>query len=665
MVESIRNIEKLDGKWGFLADPERIGLKDNWEKNGLPNASQVTVPHTWNIEDVLEKYRGMGWYEYRFTASPEWNDKKIYIQFDAVYRDATVWLNGKKVGEHFNSGYTTFVLDLTSAISFNDQNLLIVSVDNSNSEEALPKGNSFDWADDGGIIRDVSFITTGEIGIDYIKIDAIPLFNEEKNNQVPGALQLNVNFFDGVNDGDQVMLEIQVERDQQVVWQDTREVRLNNGSHVLSGIHLDAVDLWHFDHPNLYELKVRVIKNNVIVDEFKDSFGFREIKTEGQKLLLNRESVRLMGVEWMPGSNPDFGMAESEEEMIRILTQLKEVNCIFTRFHWQQSKKILDWCDRNGILVQEEIPHWQSPIEPDEGTMPVSIQHAEEMVSRHYNHPCIYAWGMGNELWGQSEKTVKFMKDLKTHIRSLDQNRMVNYISNSLHYGPDKDATCVGDLLMWNEYIGTWQPSEDIHADLQGCIDSIIAANPEMPLVISEYGLCEPTFKGGDPERENILIDKTNFYRKFPSIVGAIHFSLNDYRTQMGEEGEGKLRQRVHGSTDLYGVPKPSFQALREISSPVVLGSVQRDSDSISCQVSVRNDIPSYSISGYQMIISSDEINNCGMTIEIPALLPGETTHISIPGINETVKTVNVSVVRPTGFSVLNQQMRIEKKLLI
>jgi beta-glucuronidase len=401
------------------------------------------------------------------------------------------------------------------------------------------------------------------------------------------------------------------------------------------------------------------------VDEFKDSFGFREIKTVGQELLLNRESVRLMGVEWMPGSNPNFGMAESEEEMVRILTQLKEVNCVFTRFHWQQSKKILDWCDRNGILVQEEIPHWQSPVEPDEGTMPVSIQHAEEMITRHYNHPSIYAWGMGNELFGQSEQTVKFMKDLKTHMRSLDQNRMVNYISNSLHYGPDKDATCVGDLLMWNEYIGTWQPSEDIHSDLQGAIDSIIAANPEMPLVISEFGFCEPAFKGGDLERENILIDKTNFYRKFPSIVGAIFFSLNDYRTQMGEEGEGKLRQRVHGSTDLFGVPKPSFQSLREISSPVVLENVLRESDSISCQLSVRDDIPSYSISGYRMIISSDEIENWEMTIEIPPLLPGEKSHISIPGINETAKTVNISVVRPTGFSVLNQQMKIEKKLLI
>lgn len=91
------------------------------------------------------------------------------------------------------------------------------------------------------------------------------------------------------------------------------------------------------------------------------NFGFREIVVRGQELWLNREPVRLMGAEWMPGSNPAVGMAEKREDLSAMLERLKEANAVITRFHWQQGNELLDWCDRNGILVQEEIPHWQQP----------------------------------------------------------------------------------------------------------------------------------------------------------------------------------------------------------------------------------------------------------------------------------------------------------------
>lgn len=114
---------------------------------------------------------------------------------------------------------------------------------------------------------------------------------------------------------------------------------------------------------------------------------------------------------------------------------------------------------------------------------------------------------------------------------------------------------------MWNDYLGLWEPSDDIPKHM---IRTCEKANG-MPLLVSEFGLCEPQFKGGDKERARILEERLALYKKIHNICGYMWFSLNDYRTHCGEAGKDKMRQRVHGSTDLYGNKKPSYELLRKL----------------------------------------------------------------------------------------------------
>lgn len=114
---------------------------------------------------------------------------------------------------------------------------------------------------------------------------------------------------------------------------------------------------------------------------------------------------------------------------------------------------------------------------------------------------------------------------------------------------------------MWNDYLGLWEPSDDIPKHM---IRTCEKANG-MPLLVSEFGLCEPQFKGGDKERARILEERLALYKKIHNICGYMWFSLNDYRTHCGEAGKDKMRQRVHGSTDLYGSKKPSYELLRKL----------------------------------------------------------------------------------------------------
>lgn len=83
--------------------------------------------------------------------------------------------------------------------------------------------------------------------------------------------------------------------------------------------------------------------------------------------------------------------------------------------------------------------------------------------------------------------------------------------------------------------------------------------------MVTEFGLCEPHFKGGDERRMQILLERIPIYKSLPNMVGYVWFSLNDYRTHCGEAGEGKMNQRIYGSTDLYGNEKLSYKAFKNI----------------------------------------------------------------------------------------------------
>lgn len=638
----------MEEGWSFQPDPLNQGEREGWQAGGLPSPVPAAVPHTWNVLDGLEEYRGAGWYEQKINIPDEWNGCRIRIRFEAVYRDMDIWVNGVHAGSHYNSGYTPFEVNLTPQLLIAAENRIVIKVDNANSDAALPKGGSFDWADDGGLIRPVTLIVTGYTAVEQVRVEPKVCFSDN-GSSAGGKLSA---YFKLCEPGNAVSADIAVYRNEARIWQGNQEVQAGVLSWGIADIELPAVDLWHFDHPHLYQLEVVLRTGDKVQDRVFRSFGFREIVVKGHELWLNREPVRLMGVEWMPGSHPDVGMAERIEDLTAMLEKLKEANCVITRFHWQQGNDLLDWCDRNGLLVQEEIPHWQQPAEPGNDTFMLAMAQAREMIMEHSHHPCIFAWGMGNELDGQSEVTFRYMERLKQEILQLDSTRLVNYVSNTLQLQPVKDATGTGDLLMWNDYIGTW------HGDLDEdeVIRQIIADHPAKPLVVAEYGLCEPAYEGGDARRINILQDKTEIYRRYPQFAALIFFSLNDYRTQMGEDGEGRMRQRIHGSLDIYNRTKPSFAALRELSSPLMLAEepVWKDGG-VEVTLKCRADIPSYAVKGYTLFVTYTD--GGASKLAIPDLYPGEITTLLIPLPSNAVHTQTLSIHRPNGFSVLEREL--------
>ena len=505
----------------------------------------VMLPHTWNVDEQQEVqiYRGTAEYKTEITVETLEN-KTVRLYFGCAYHTCSVSINGQFAGKHTGSGYTPFELDITKYLTVG-KNEVSVTVDNRKSADMLPYKMNFDWADDGGLTRDV-----------LLNIyDSDDILNAELTTEITN---MNGSFCSG-------NLNLKIEATPQdfqidLVDYETDEVVLSHRTFVNKFISIPFTDLklWNIDTPHLYWIKI-LTKG----DRYTFRTGFRTIKVKNAKVLLNGKEIYLKGCEWMPGSSPDYGMAEPIEVSRKYLSLMKEAGCVFTRFHWQQDDALFDWCDENGLLVQEEIPYWGNPKKATQKQFEIAKNQAADMVHYHAHHPSIICWGVGNELGARCRKTIKYVEDMYGYFKSLDGSRLVNYVSNTLHEKKQflkDDATLHGDIAMWNDYLGLWLKCKDvdqtIHETYERC--------GNMPSLVSEFGLCEPFFKGGDKRRAEILKQRVALYKTLPNMVGYVWFSLNDYRTHCGEEGKGKMKQRVHGSTDLYGTPKPSYYTLKE-----------------------------------------------------------------------------------------------------
>ncbi|MFB3829206.1 MAG: glycoside hydrolase family 2 protein [Bryobacteraceae bacterium] len=657
LVLSFDRPGSLDGEWRFHTDPHNRGELEGWHLASHPDSAwtTVTVPHTWQVEPQTASYMGAGWYRRTFDAPASWSGQTIRVEFEAVYHTAHVWVNGKPVGSHIGKGYTAFQCDITSAVR-PGANVLAVRADNSFREDMLPRGSSYDWTQDGGIIRPVSILVTPPVYIERVDVDAAP-------DLAVGNARLDVRVV--VRNAGRAAAQVQP--GYEVREEDTGRVVLGQrrasavslapgaAQEIAVPATLAAPQLWHFDHPHLYRLTASINGH-----EYETTFGVRSIEVREGGLFLNGERVRLMGAERMAGSHPDYGMAEPSEWIEHDHRDMKELNTVFTRVHWPQDRRVLDFCDRHGILIQEEVPTWGPNTfkgmtgVPDPEIMRNGLEQLREMVRRDRNHPSIYAWGLCNEVNGQNAPAQEFIRQMYDEARRLDPRRLRTYASNSLQRTPERDASGQMDFISWNEYYESWFRGSV--EDMESNLEAIHRAFPGKMVVISEYGFCEcnPRHIGGDRRRIDVLEQHTRVFRSRPWIGGVIFFDYNDYRTHIGDKGIAPLQQRVHGVVDLYGEKKPSWDALRRESSPVESLRVRIERGAAHVTVRARAGMPAYTLEGYRVRAVAYGQGNLPMEqceVPLPRLAPGGQAALRIPIREKAPARVRVDVVRPTGFT--------------
>lgn len=667
-VEGIQLSVPLNGRWYFAFDPDGEGERSNWfaTEEGAVSWQAIQVPHTWQIIPGQAEYFGIAWYKKAFYAPTEWDDKIIRVEFEAVYHSARVWLNGRPVGEHLRKGYTAFFLDLTKAIKPGEVNTLVVQVNNAFDDHMLPRSHSYDWAADGGITRPVTLHVTEPFFTRRTAVTSEPNPDRKTAKVKVDAVLTNGSNHSAILDADFHIREARSA--EPAADHPRRSIRLKAGETKtisFSDVIINDPLLWHFDHPDLYILELQLWKDDKLVHVYDETFGIRKIEVkEDAGFYLNGERVWLMGVERMGGSNPRYGMAETTAWITHDHDDLKELNCIFTRAHWQQDKRVLDYCDQHGILIQCEVPTWGPntfkgmTTHPDADIMQNGLEQLRELVHRDRNHPCIFSWGLCNEIGGQNPPAYEFAANMLKEAKRLNPERLCAYASNSLQQTPKKDVSQLMDFVEWNEYYESWYPGTV--KDMERNLEEIHQAFPRKPIVISEYGWCRCTTDRtvGDPKKIDVLQTHDGVFRKHDYVGGLIFFDYNDYRTHIGDKGTGPLKQRVHGVVDLYGVKKPSYDVLRYESSPIDYLNVWLVNGELHIALKTRKQIPAYTLSDYYirwLVYGDQNIPLEEGHVTLPELMPGGDFSHQLRVTTASPEKIDIKIMRPTGFSVINK----------
>ena len=436
-----RKTENFGKNWKF-----NLGDIPNGQETGL-NDSQwrsLDLPHDWSIEGPFSKDNpatpgggalpgGIGWYRKTFNLPESEKGRLVFIDFDGVYRNSEVWINGHYLGKR-PYGYSSFRHELTPFLKYGkENNILAVKVDNSQQPNSR-------WYSGSGIYRNVWLVTTENIFVDhwgtYITtpevteqlakvIVQIKIRNASENNQPISLRTLIVD-----KDGKEVA---SVETKQNLQNESTNEVEQN-----LSIAH---PSLWSIENPYLYKVITLIKRNGKVCDNYETSLGVRSFVFDTIKgFILNGKHVKINGV----CNHHDLGClgsAINRRALQRQLEIMKEmgVNGIRTS-HNPPAPELLDLCDSMGFIVMDEaFDMWKKGKTKFDYSSNWDEWHQkdiQDMVLRDRNHPSVFIWSIGNEVveqWDKKDSSGTIIaKELCSLIQALDITRPITANCNSI-----------------------------------------------------------------------------------------------------------------------------------------------------------------------------------------------------------------------------------------
>ncbi len=632
----------LDGAWKFILDPFNIGEKVGFQLTNvdLNKWEKVTVPHCFNDDEKYKFFTGNTWYTRKFEVGELKQNNNIFVHFEAVFYRSTVYINGELAGKH-EGGYTPFELNVTKLLKPNASNVITVKVDNSWDETTLPGAKPlpkqgeqltyslfFPWINYGGIIRSVALIERSDSYIKNVKIEAEP-------DLAKGFATIKVKSFvvnSLVDSKFLPIINISFKGSPlKMKWKLLETKQISEGITQFTStatIPAKQVNLWGLNYPNLYNAQVVMA-----VDTFNANFGIRKLEIKGTKFLLNGEPLFLGGanrvVEY-PGEGSKDPMYVLEKD----LQLMKEANMLLSRIaHYPVSTQLLDWADKNGMLIITEAGNWQ--MKESQMASPLMRekyqQQAREMIERDWNHPSIIAYSVGNEYNSLSTEGISWTKDMIDFTRQIDSTRKMTFCTNHVARAktPEEEGSMHVDFVSVNCYGGHERVITKIHE-----------LYPNKPVYISEFGYRTDEVKNEDDRAEK-LQKNIEVIRKYDYVMGASIWTFNHYRSRYnGTAADG---YRPWGVVTADRTKLKAYDALRTEFAPAYFENVQVVANQLKVKLVSRKDFPRMTLEGHKLRVGNAEF-------EVAKMLPGESHEFSLP-LNAASK--KLELVSPTGFVIL------------
>ena len=539
----IRKQKELTGSlWEFMP----------MQGDGAGKSFFVHTPSCWETYPGFGQYRGEGRYTRRFTAGGN-----LRVECKGVGHTAAVFLDGVKVAEHYNA-YTAFSA-VICGVPFGEHVLTIVADNRFSEKSALHVPN--DYMSYGGITRPVLVEEVGDCFLDRMHVT--PYFNE-------GAWHAKIDVFvRNLQEERPVAIRVRA-AGRELLFP---EARLPLGESVRSGeLTFADVSPWSPASPVLYEAEGILLQGEEAIDDCIDRFGFREIRIDGNAILLNGVPLRIRGV-CRHEDHPQYGSALPYAAMAYDLSLIRDMGANSVRTsHYPNDEVFLDLCDELGVLVWEENHARGLSCEQMENPNfePQAEQVAREMVEAHYNHPSIYIWGILNECASDSEYGRGCYAKQFSLIRSLDASRPCSFASCKF-----KTDLCFGlpDVVAYNIYPKWYHdtPVKDYLADLYGWVQRETDGAGK-PFLITEigagglYGYRTPyATKWSEEYQAQALREQLEAVLAFDNCIGVYVWQFCDIRISEEWWGGRPRTMNNKGVVDEYRRPKLCYETVKQI----------------------------------------------------------------------------------------------------
>lgn len=454
---------------------------------------KIDLPHDWSIEDLPGTNSpfspaaisqpsggfttgGTGWYRKSFVMPASQQGKRVQLQFDGIYMNAEVWLNGKRLGKH-PYGYTSFWYDITDRLKWGAQNVLSVKVRN--------EGENSRWYAGSGIYRHVWLKVMGPVHVaqwgTYITTP------EVSASTAKAHIQTTVLNTTGSDAAIKVLTRIIDASGKEVAANtDSRKMVARDTVNWVQDIMVPRPVLWSVQAPVLYTAVTEVYRDQQLTDRVQTPFGIRTIQADAiNGFRLNGQPIKLKGG-CVHHDNGPLGAKAYDRAEERKVALLKAAGYNAVRCsHNPPSPAFLDACDRLGMLVIDEaFDTWEDQKNPEDYHLYFDKwwqRDIESMVYRDRNHPSIIMWSTGNEIPNrQRPEVAQVAKMLREYIRRLDTTRFITCGVNGI--AEDKDAfLSTLDIAGYNYARDKYVP------DHQRVPQRVIIATESFPLEAFNY----------------------------------------------------------------------------------------------------------------------------------------------------------------------------------
>ena len=559
----------LGGTWYFRQDDAFVGESERWfAQDDLTGWSEITVPHNWNATDTTFNRSSIGWYRKEFTL-PRSPKKALHfwkVRFEGNNYRTKVWLNGKELA--FYTGYFPFEVLLSNLREGRNTLVAEVSSLRSNTDLTHWRPAAFNgygtggWWNFGGILREVYARRVDTVDVEHVA--ALPRLRRIGG---PARVEVRTTLRNFTKKDRDVSLIVTISGQRFRIEPET--VPALGRRELSETFIIKRPRLWAPRSPELFDMSVSAVTRREVRGTYRLSFGVRKIDTRpGGIITLNGKRLNLKGAS-IHEDDLQEGGALSQATRTLLLNRLKNLGATITRSHYPLHPAFIEALDRAGITYWVDAPVYQVPTSSwvRAGVRNLALRAAKLTVRNSINNPSILTWSLANEpseagpnLGTYGPSLVRYIRDASHAVRELDDTRLVSLDRQSRVGEPyTTDAHQYLDVLGVNDYFGWYrsvaenlpeQPATTT-ADLSGYLDALHAANPDLPLLITEFG-AEATRSGPVEQKGTFefqrkwVMDHLAIHASKPFVNGSIHWALRDFRVHQTWQG---------GTPDEYAQP--------------------------------------------------------------------------------------------------------------